>query len=134
MRGKKKVKLSPLVNEILSFPDETGLVSLPRLLNHLQGIYNDVPPVRLLGQVDKAIRTCSRLGYLYLKLLSSRREMTVPVWEWRRPTLATFIGWDEAGRCWVVYEGKQQIEDLVIQLTKGGVNDLTLYRQQRLRS
>jgi hypothetical protein len=130
MRGRKKVRLSPIVIEILSFPDDSGLASLPQLLGHLQELHSDLPPAKLLEQVERAVLKCRRLGYLYLQLLSLDKRKDVPIWEWSGPTLSTFISWDEAERRWQIHGREQPVEDILIQLTQGAVNDLRRYQQQ----
>ena len=128
VRGRKKVKLNPLVREILSFPDETGLTSLPLLLKHLQSRYSDLSPAMLFEQVEKTLLKFR--GYWHLKLLIEGEQRNVPIWQLNCPWLDQFIYWDEVERHWVIRKQVAPVEDVMIQLTQGAVKDLRLYYQQ----
>ena len=153
MRGREKVKLSPIVQHILRFAaaaDSSGVASLPHLLDALYASFGAGKPEHFLSFAEKGLRICWKLGYLYLDRVvdGTRRSILVP--EWERLALGEVVVWD-AGRNgwqlrrhqrgmvsswtagWVECEMRWQhdeVEDVLVHLTQGGIKALALYEKQ----
>ena len=150
MRGREKVKLSPIVQHILRFATSAGVngvASLPRLLDSLYASFATGSPERFLPLAEKGLRTCWKLGYLYLDRVvdGTRRSILVP--EWKTLAFGEIVLWDAEHDRWQVrrnqrglvaslkagcdeYEMRWQqhvVEDIVVQLTQGAVRALALY-------
>jgi len=134
MRGRKKVKLRPIVKEILSFPNERGLASIPALLDYLYLRFRYQSPFELLKEAQKVLRTCWRLGYLYVELRNADRRRFITVSEWETLSLSDLVRWDDAEESWKVRQQEPLVDDVLIQLTQGAVRDLKLYLEQATSS
>jgi hypothetical protein len=126
----KEVKLSPIVREILSFPNERGLASIPALLDYLYLRFRYQSPLELLEEAQKVLRTCRRLGYLYVELQNADRRRFITVSEWETLSLSDLVRWDDAEERWKVRQQEPPADDVLIQLTQGAVRDLKLYLEQ----
>lgn len=153
MRGRKKVKLSPIVEHILRFAtsaDRDGVGSLPRLLDSLDASFGAGSPEQVLPLVEKGLRTCWKLGYVYLDRVVDGTRRTILVQEWETLSIAEVVSWDAAHDCWHVRRDQQGmvaswtagyeecevrwqqhiVEDVLVQLTHGGAEALALYERQ----
>ena len=116
MRGRKKVKLSPIVREILSFPNERGLASIPALLDYLYLRFRYQSPFELLEEAQEALRTCWRLGYLYVELRNADRRRFITVPEWETLSLSDLVRWEDAEQHWKVRRQEPPADDVLIRL------------------
>ena len=133
VRGRKQVKLSPLVLQILRFADSDGVASLPELLDSLYAHSGIESPDSFLAAAERALRTCTRLGYLSLERVSHGERMWFTVQEWEALSLGDLVWWNrEVGR-WDGRWSELQIDGLLIQITRGAVEDLALVDEQPRR-
>ncbi len=115
---------------ILSFPGSDGLVSLRHMLDHLWVQFPKAAREAFIDEVEKALLKLRRLGALYLERQygTERRPMTVD--EWHSFSLLNFVQWDSDGRRWTLSPSQAGVEDVFVQLSQGGINDLRLYEIQ----
>jgi hypothetical protein len=67
MRGRKRIKLSPVQRAILAFPGSDGLVSVRPLLDRLWREFPGASREDFVDEVGKALLKLHRLGGLYLE-------------------------------------------------------------------
>ena len=153
MRGREKVKLSPIVQHILRFAtgaNRNGVVSLTRLLDSLYTSIGTGNPEQFILFAEKGLQTCRNLGYLYLEIVVNGTRQYTLAWGWERQPLSEVVDWDTDREEWQMRRGKlavvagrgcdreggemrcQQVvvEDILVQLSQGGVRALALYETQ----
>jgi len=155
MRGREKVKLSPIVRHILRFAtaaDRGGVASLRHILNSLYTRFGAENPEQFLSLAEKGIRTCRKLGYLYLDRVVDGKRRSILVPEWESLTLGELVEWDAGQKGWRVrrhqrgmvaswqvgYEGYEmrwqcdKVEDVLVQLTQGRLGGWHSMRRKTL--
>jgi len=112
---------------ILSFPGSDGLGSLHHMLDHLWAQFPNASREAFIDEVENALLKLRRLGNIYLERQNGteRRPMTVD--EQDSFSLLNFVEWDSAGQRWTSTPEQTGVEDVFVQLTQGGINDLRLY-------
>lgn len=115
---------------MLSFPGNDGLVSLSRMLDHLWDQFPNESREVFIGEVGKSLLKLHRLGDLSLErqYSTNRRPMTVD--EWDGFSLLNFVEWDSNAQRWTVRPRQPGVEDFLVQISQGGINDLRLYEAQ----
>jgi|GEM_PF-2919997 len=119
---------------ILSFPDSDGLVSLRRMLDHLWAQFPATSRETFIDEVGKSLLKLWRLGDLYLERQydTDRRPLTVA--ERVGFSLLNFVEWDGDAQQWKISPGQSGVEEIFVQLSQGGINDLRLYEAQNERN
>lgn len=130
MRGRKKVKLTPLQREILEFPDKEGVASICPMLTFLSRELPSAEKDKFLDKVETALIKIRRHGYLYIDRLIDKDRYTLKVEEWKEFSLRDFVVWDRETELYKLNKAKSEIDDVLIQLSQGGVDDLALYYHQ----
>ena len=130
MRRRKRIRLTPMQRAILFFPGSDGLVSLRHMLDHLWDLFPKASREAFIDEVGKALLKLWHLGDLYLERQYGleRRSMTVD--ECRSFSLLNFVEWDCDGQRWTVSPGQAGVDDVFVQLSQGGINDLRSYEIQ----
>lgn len=125
---RKKVKTTPLQREILRALADSGVYSLPSLLNSLIPKSPHLSPASLLKEVERSLVILYRAGCLYLlrEIGGARKEVLFP--EMFALNLGRILSWEEDEGGFVVSE--DGVADLVVQLTNGGVYWLELIAAQ----
>ena len=124
---RKKIKTTPLQREILWALAETGECSLPALLNSLLPKFSYLP-VSMQNEVERSLGILRRAGCLYLTRVIGRERRSVLAVEMDALNLGNMLSWDENGRGFFVNE--DNVADVIVQLTKGGVEWLDLIAAQ----
>lgn len=125
---KKKIKTTPLQREILWALADPGECSLPALLNSLLPKFPHLSPASLLKEVERSLVVLYRGGCLYLmrEIGGERKEFLYP--EMFALNLGRTLSWKEGEGGFVVSE--DNVDDVVVQLTTGGVYWLELIAAQ----
>lgn len=134
MRGRKGIKLSPMQRAILSFPGSDGRASVRLLLDHLWHLFPRTSREAFIDEVGKNLIKLHRLGDFYLARQYGVDRLTVTVNEWDDFSLRNFVGWDRASQQWAVSKRQEEVDDILIQLLQGGINDLKLYGIQNKKA
>jgi hypothetical protein len=124
----KKVKTTPLQREILWALANTGECSLPALLSSLPSKFPHLPPAALQDKVERSVGILWRAGCLYLIRIVDGERRSVLVPEMENLDLGRVLTWDDASGGWVA--GEDNVTDVVVQLTNGGVQWLNLIAAQ----
>jgi len=133
VRGRRQLKLSPIVLQILRFADSDGVASLPQLLDSLYAHSGTESPDSFLAAAERALRKCCRLGYLGLDRVSNGERRWFTVQEVENLSLGDLVWWNsEVGR-WDGRWSELEIDGLLIQLTRGAVEDLALVEERSRR-
>ena len=105
-------------------------MSLPRMLDRLWDLFPGASRDAFISDVEKSLLSLGRRGDLYIERQSDtdRRPMTVD--EWDGFSLLNFVEWDNDGQRWKVSPRQAGAEDIFVQLSQGGVNDLRAYEAQ----
>jgi hypothetical protein len=116
---------------ILSLPGSDGLMSLHNMLDHLWDLFPGVSREAFINEVEKSLIKLRRLGDLFLERQygKDRRPMTVD--EWDGFSLPDFVEWDSDRQRWEMNPSQPGVEEIFVQLSQGGINDLRLYEAQR---
>ena len=130
MRGRKRIRLTPMQKAILSFPGSDGLVSLPSMMDHLWAEFPRASREDFIDEVQNTLLTLRRLGDLYIELQNGTDRRPITVDEWCSFSLPNFIEWDGDGQRWTLSPGQTGVEDVFVQLSQGGINDLELHEIQ----
>ena len=115
---------------ILSFPGSDGLVSLPSMMDHLWAEFPQMSREDFIHEVQNALLTLRHLGDLYIELQNGTDRRPITVDEWCSFSLPNFIEWDSDGQRWTLSPGQTGVEDVFVQLSQGGINDLELHEIQ----
>jgi hypothetical protein len=124
----KKVKTTPLQREILWALANTGECSLPALLNGLPAKFPHLPPAALQDEVERSLGILWRAGCLYLMRIVGGERKSVLVPEMVVLDLGRVLSRDDAIGGWQV--GEDNVADVLVQLTNGGVEWLDLIATQ----
>lgn len=130
MRGRKKIKLTKLQREILGFPGEDGLASLPGMIMHLAQKRSIERKQEFLTEMEIALIKLRRLGDLYIDRLIDGRRHSLLVDEWKEFYLEKLLIWSDEEGNYKVNPNEPNTSDVLIQLSQGGVKDLELYYRQ----
>ena len=133
VRGRRQVKLSPIVLQILRFADSDGVASLPHLLDSLYAHSGSESPESFLTAAEKALRKCCRLGYLGLDRVSKGERRWFTIQELEDLSLGDLVWWNSEVERWEGRWSELQIDGLLIQLTRGAVQDLALVDERSRR-
>lgn len=133
MRGRKRIKLSPMQRVILAFPGGEGLASVRPLLDQLRQQFPATAPEDFVEEVGKALLKLRRLGALSLERRFGAGRRAVEAGEWENFSLRRFVVWDGPARQWAVSDTQGGADDILIRLSRGGVDDLRLYELQNSR-
>lgn len=131
MRGRKKVKLTPLQRAILAFPGPDGLVSIRPMLGELWLKFPRESREKLIKDVGIALLKIRRLGGLYLCRQFGSERQTVKVDEWGDFCLSNFIVWNSSTQQWSINENQKGVDDILVQLSQGGADLLRMYELQK---
>ena len=115
---------------ILSLPGSDGLVSLPSMMDHLCAEFPRASREDFIDEVQNTLLTLRRLGDLYIELQNGAERRPITVDEWRSFSLPNLIEWDSDGQRWTLSPGQTGVEDVFVQLSQGGIDDLKLHEIQ----
>jgi hypothetical protein len=115
---------------ILAFSGSDGLVSIRPMLDCLWREFPRVSREDFVEEVGKALLKLHRLGDLYLERQFGVERRIVKVDEWEDFSLQHFVVWDSSTQQWAVSERQGGADDILVQLSQGGVDDLRLYELQ----
>jgi hypothetical protein len=115
---------------MLSVAGSDGLISLGQMMDHLWVRFPNTSRDVFIREVEESLLKLQRLGNVYLERQSSndRRPMTFD--EWDRFSLLNFVEWDSDIQRWRVNAQQPGVEDVFMQISQGGLNDLRLYEAQ----
>lgn len=116
--------------EMLSFPGSDGLVSLRQMLDHLWDRFPNTSREVFIREVEKCLLKLRRLGDVYLERQYSNARRPITFDEWDGFSLLNFVEWDSEIRRWRVNPRQPGVEDVFVQVSQGGINDLRLYEAQ----
>jgi hypothetical protein len=80
--------------------------------------------------VGESLLKLQRLGDVYLERQYGKDRRPVTVDEWDGFALLNFVEWDNDIRRWRVNPRQPGVEDVFVQISQGGINDLRLYEAQ----
>jgi hypothetical protein len=105
-------------------------MSLHRMLDHLWDLFPRASRQAFISDVEKSLLSLRRLGDLYLERQygTERRPMTVD--EWDGFSLLNFVKWDSDSQRWKVSPRQPGADEIFVQLSQGGINDLRSYEAQ----
>ena len=125
---RQKVKTTPDQREVLWLLAESDRMSCLLILNTLHSKFG-VSPDTFLGRIERALAVLKHLGCVYF-LWQFESEIR-PVLANERPELSLkdLFVWDENAKAWVA-QPQSNVVDLIVQLTRGGVEILDLIPQE----
>jgi hypothetical protein len=101
-------------------------------LDSLYGNFGKGCPEEFVTTAEKTLRTCRQLGYLYLDRVVNAARSTITVPEWEKFELSDLVEWDAGLGRWRIRSHEPPIDDVLVQLTQGAVQDLAHYGAQQL--
>lgn len=126
----RKVKTTPFQREVLWSLAETGERGVLVMLDILRSRFPDDTPDALLKELERSLGILGRMGCLYLCWQDENERRPVLVDERRTLSFKHLLRWNEASKHWVMLEQASPVKDIIVQLTKGGVEVLELIAQQ----
>jgi hypothetical protein len=128
---RKRVKTTPLQREILRALVSEGHRSLPALLHDLQGAFPVDSYAMQLERLERSLAVLIRMGCVYLARIVDSEKKQFFVDEMNQLSLEKLVRWDETTRGWNFQSLEPMVTDIVVQLTKGGVEELELASGQK---
>ena len=127
----RKVKTTPLQREVLWSLAETGERGILAMLDILRSRFPAVTNEALLKELERSLSILGRMGCLFLCWQYEDERRPVRFEERRALSLESLLCWDEASKHWAVRgQASPVLKDIIVQLTKGGVEVLELIARQ----
>lgn len=127
---RRKIKTTPFQREILWALANDGRESLLALLKNLALKFPTDLPNSTLQKTERDIGVLERHGLLYLIWQLDNREREMLWTERNTIQLKDLFRWNEKNGQWEVQPREPPFVDLIVQLTRGGVEALDLIAAQ----
>jgi hypothetical protein len=112
---------------ILSSANSEGLIDFRSMLDHLWSLFPGASREAFIDEVGKNLIKLWRLGDLYLERKDGVERRTMTVDEWKHFSLREFVVWDGDSHQWALSQKHEELQDLFVQLSQGGIDDLRRY-------
>ena len=127
-------KLTPIQRHILAFASDDGVASLLDLMASMVASHPVRPPSDQLLVVGGALVKLHRLGCLYLARQRDGEQITLLADEWKHFSLGDLVVWDDDSSRWIVNPVQPGVTDIVLQLSIGGANALSLSNRTSVKA